>query len=406
MKGANPARIAAARALVAVEQGRFVQEVLSEDPPAKKEDRALAWHLALGVLRRRAELDAALRVHLSRPLTGMDAEVRAVLRMGAFEKLFSRTKTYAVVDQGVRVAKALRLGRASGLVNAVLRRVEAPKELTRCERLNHPAWLIARWDARYGREATEAWCSKNQDEPPLTVVGRGEGTFALPTQEVTLFGRPLAKVGVVETRGGPVDELPGFADGGFWVQDAAAVAMADLVRAGPKMDVLDACAAPGGKAFRLVDQGATVKAIDRCKDRLARLTASARRLGMEIPTEVHDWEAGPLESLGTFDAVLLDAPCSGLGTVRRHPEIRWRRQENDLEEMAQRQLTILRHVAPAVRRGGALVYTVCSSEPEEGGAVVQAFLAQNDDFSEVERRCTAPPEGDEDAHFGVRLERQ
>ncbi|MBT3221583.1 MAG: rRNA methyltransferase, partial [Proteobacteria bacterium] len=135
---------------------------------------------------------------------------------------------------------------------------------------------------------------------------------------------------------------------------------------------------------------------------------SAHRLEMNISTEVHDWEKGPLKSQDKtlFDAVLLDAPCSGLGTVRRHPEIRWRRQENDLEKMALRQLAILRHVAPAVRRGGALVYTVCSPEPEEGVEVVQAFLANNEDFFEVERRCTAPPEGNEDAHFGVRLERR
>jgi 16S rRNA (cytosine967-C5)-methyltransferase len=171
--------------------------------------------------------------------------------------------------------------------------------------------------------------------------------------------------------------------------------------------VLDACAAPGGKAFRLASRGATVLGVDLDEARLARVAEGARRLGLAVDLRVHDWEAGPPPDLvAAFDVVVVDAPCSGLGTLRRHPEIRWRRQPEDLTRNAVRQGAILAAAASCLAPGGTLVYAVCSPEPEEGEAVVDAFLADRADLELDTRWTSVPPAGDEDAFQAARLVRR
>ncbi len=394
--------MAAAQALVAVDEGAHLDEALAHWAPPAGPDRDLAWFLAYGTVRRRGHVDGALRSRVSRPLGGLDAGVRAVLRVGAFEKLFARTEPYAVVHQAVEVVRALGLGRASGMVNAVLRRVAPASDLRPDEAADHPAWLLARWTDRYGEAATLAWCRANGEPPPLFVVTRGEPPGIDAAVPASLGGQQVPGVWQVAASG-PVPSLPGFAEGHWWVQDLAAVAMADLVQARPGMRVLDACAAPGGKAFRLASQGAQVRAVDRDVARLDRIQESRGRLGFDVPLQVHDWREGPLDE--QYDAVLVDAPCTALGTIRRHPEIRWRRQPSDIAEMANHQRTILEAAAASVAPGGALVYAVCSPEPEEGRDVVANFLARHADFEQEEERATAPPENGEDAHFGVRMRR-
>lgn len=407
---ANPGRVAAARALVRVDEGAHLEEVLADLLP-EGPDRGLGWFLAFGVLRHRGEVDAALRPHLRQPLQALDAPVRAVLRLGAFEKRFARTRPHAVVHQAVEVARKLGAGRASGLVNAVLRRVGEPEGMARSDALNHPAWLVARWDARYGREATEAWCRANNEPPPLTVVLRdpeAEGALrdaGLSLRPAKAGGQIIEGAFTLEDQAGPVPELPGFAEGRLWVQDAASVAVADLTGAGQGTRVLDACAAPGGKSFRLASRGAQVTAVDLSEPRLALLRESAHRLGLPVEAHTHDWLTGPLPGAEPFDVVLVDAPCTGLGVARRHPEIRWRRLEPDLWAAAEKQLRILANAATHVRPGGVLVYAVCSPEPEEGRGVVEAFLADHPDFREEDGFATAPPTDDEDAFQAVRLRR-
>lgn len=376
----------------------MVDDALDRYAPKSGADRGLAWFLALGVLRRRGHVDAALRPFLSRPLTGLDAPVRATLRVGAFEKLFGRSPDRAVVHQTVEVCKKVGVGRAKGLVNAVMRRVKPTNDLSRSESLDHPAWLVARWTERYGAEATERWCRANAVEPPLFLVGAN-----VQGQPVTLQGQQVPDVWRVDDHEGPITERPGFEEGGFWVQDAASVLVADLVGAKEGMRVLDACAAPGGKSFRMAAQGASVLATDVSKERLALLAASAKRLGLSIEQQAHDGLAAPWS--GAFDTVLVDAPCTGLGTTRRHPDIRWRRMEPDIDAAAARQRTILENASAAVRPGGALVYAVCSAEPEEGTEVVEAFLASHPEFEMEQGLSTAPPEADEDAHWAARMRR-
>lgn len=399
----NPGRIAAARAVLAEAEGAHLEDALADVLPAEPRDRGLAWFLAFGMLRRRGHVDAALRERLRQPLASLDAPVQAVLRLGTYEKLFGRAKDHAVVHQWVDVARAVGAGRASGLVNAVLRRVE-PVDTEGADALDHPAWLAARWQERYGAAAAVAWMAENAEPPPRFVVapkGLPEGLEGTPA---SLGGEPLDHVWRLEGEG-PVPDLPGFDSGRFWVQDLAAVAVADLVGAGEGMQVLDACAAPGGKSFRMASQGAQVLAVDRSHTRLAQLSGSAERLGVALATQAHDWLKGPMPGDPRFDAVLVDAPCSGLGTVRRHPEIRWRRQPTDLVAAGDRQERILTAAATHVKPGGRLVYAVCSPEPEEGTAVVERFLAAHPDFTAGARLHTAPPCDGEDAHAAFVLER-
>jgi 16S rRNA (cytosine967-C5)-methyltransferase len=387
--------------LLAVEEGAHLEDALDEVAPEPGPDRDQAWFLAYGVLRRRGHVDAALRVHLNRPLADLEPAVRAALRLGAFERLYARAPVHAVVNEAVELVKALGVGRAHGMVNAVVRRVGPVERLGRADALDHPAWIVQRWTGRYGADATARWCEANAEPPPLFVVRR-EGVAGPDGAPVEVRGRPLAGVLRLDVAA-PIPSLPGWAEGGFWVQDAASVAVADLVPVSPGGRVLDACAAPGGKSFRLASRGADVLAVDRSIPRLALVREGAERLHLPITTRVHDWLAGPIGD--TFDAVLVDAPCTGLGTLRRHPEIRWRRQEPDLVRAGVEQERILANASEAVAPGGSLVYTVCSPEPEEGEQVVTRFLATHPPFTLRETLATAPPEAGEDAHYGARLER-
>lgn len=408
----NPGRVAAAKALVHVEKGGHVEDYLVEAAP-EGDDRRFAWFLALGVLRRMSRVDAAIQRRLTQPLQGLDPEVRATLRVGAFECLFARTKRYAAVDEAVEVVKTLGAGRARGLVNAVLRRVDPSPDLTRSEHLDHPAWLVARWDERYGPEASTAWCEANGEPPPLAIVARHDPMAlaglleaqGLVARAHEIGGEVIEGVLRVTGLEGSVEQLPGFEEGAWWVQDPASVWMVDLVE-GSSGRVLDACAAPGGKSMRLLARGFEVVPVDSSARRIERMQSNFERMGWEVAPAQHDWLTGSMPGGELFDAVVVDAPCSGLGTVRRHPEIRWRRTPEDLVSSAVAQLSILTAAAAHVREGGSLVYIVCSSEPEEGTDVVANFLGENPAFSLDVERSTAPPPDHEDAFYGARLIRR
>lgn len=410
----NPGRVAAARALLAVEDGEHAEDALAAGvADLQPRDRALAWTITFGALRKRATVDAALNACLSRAVGELDPPLRAVLRAGGFEALFLRSPRRAVVSDGVGVARELKAGRGSGLVNAVLRRVEQPARLDRVTALDHPAWLVQRWTARYGAEATDAWCYDNGEPPPLFIGARDPDTaralWVAAGSEVPwriapahIRGDDVPGAFRVEGWSGPVDQLPGWDEAGLWVQDVASAWVTDLVPTSAAR-VLDATAAPGGKTARLAARGAQVAAVDVSASRLALLRDAMIRLRFDVPTLQHDWLKGRSDALGTFDAVLVDAPCTGLGTVRRHPEIRWRRGPMDPAGMTDRQLRVTKGAAHHVRPGGHLVYIVCSAEPEEGPAVVAELVKLG--WRVEEERCSAPPVDDEDAFYGARLVR-
>lgn len=391
----NPGRIAAARTLLDVDRGVHVEDALGRYAPNDAGDRSLAWHLALGVLRNRLGLDGVITTAARRAPRTLDAEVLAVLRLGIFETQFGRVPPHAAVDQAVELARRLGVGHASGFVNAVMRK-QLDLKVDPALAHGHPDWLAARWRARYGEVDANAWMLANNAPAPLYLVAREDpaGLCRL-LQHAGIVAVPVGD-GVFQVPSAPVDTLPGFEEGLFWVMDPAAVAVADLV---PDVaEVIDVCAAPGGKSFRLASRGIRVVATDRSEDRLGRLRENAARLRMPVEAVTHDWERSAMDCEAS--AILLDAPCTGLGTLRRHPDIRWRREEADIRAAAEKQARILLNAAMCVAPGGCLVYAVCSPEPEEGPEVA-ATLGWP-----IEARFeNAPCTDGADAFFAVRMRR-
>lgn len=410
MERATAGRSVAARVLVAVEMGEHADVALEQATRGQPvEVRRAAWAMALGVLRERARVDAALSTVLDRPQSELQPEVLAAMRLGVWERLLAGTPDHAAVDQAVEVVRALGVGRASGFVNAVVRRAHLPDQLDRATQLGQPEWLASRWDDRYGAVATEAWCARGASPPPVFLVAKDDAAVdelcaSLPEAAV-VAGVP--RLVVIPRAPGAIPDIPGFREGRFWVQDLGSVRIADLVVGEGVRTVLDACAAPGGKTLRLAAHRLQVHAVDRGGPRQDRLFHAVRRVGFAESVSIasHDWRTGPLPALPWFDAVLVDAPCSGLGTWRRRPDVRWRRTPEDLAEVAVLQLQILRAAATHVRPGGVLVYAVCSPEPEEGEGVVEAFLGEHRSFSADVVLHTAPCVDGEDAFHAVRMYR-
>ena len=400
MARANPGRLAAARALIGVEDGAHAEDLLDTLAPESARDRGLALHLCMGLLRRRGAVDRLLSPLLRRSLTQLDPPVRAVLRLGAYELAEGRARDGAVVHQWVEVCRALGAGPATGLVNAVLRKVTGAA-LSDDPLVDLPGWLRRRW------KGWPDWVARCQEPPPISIAVRDRPGGTLPDDTAAVpalaQGRPApVRMRRLPERSGAIPALPGFAAGDWFVIDPAAVVVADMVHAhAPQGAVLTACAAPGGKSFRLADHGRAVHAVDLVPARLARAGEGAQRLGLALETTVHDWMSGPHPSLGRFAAVLVDAPCTGLGVVRRHPEIRWRRRASDLGAMALRQSQILAAAAEHVDADGVLAYSVCSPLPEEGPAVVDQLAG----WTVVDQWASAPPAGDEDGFQAFVLRR-
>lgn len=366
---ASAGRVAAARSLCAVEAGENADVALATYAPADGADRAAAWNLVLGVLRRRSCLDAAITTAAKRAPWTLDAPVLAVLRVALYELSFTRTPPHAAVDQAVETARAVGVGHAAGFINAVLRRGVVPTEgdVT----LGFPEWLIARWRGRIGAERADAFMRACAEPADVHIVAKEDPAgVAAGFQKA---GQPLVPAGPgvfrLPPRSGRVDHLPGFVEGQWWVMDPAAVAAADLV---PDVAaVLDTCAAPGGKSLRLAARGIAVTATDVDARRLVRFEQNRARVGLPMDVRLHDWTKGPMA--GGWPAVLVDAPCTALGLVRRHPELRWRRTEADVHAAASRQRLLLHNAAEAVLPGGCIVYAVCSQEPEEGPQVAASL---------------------------------
>ncbi len=357
----DPTRLFALQMLRAVfDQHRSLDEALDRIT-GEPRDRAAAHRLAATVLRRAGTLDAVLEPHLKR--APPDA-VRLILRLGAAQLLLLDTPPHAAVATSVELARAQKLAPFAGLVNAVLRRVSesgaaAMKDLD-SPRLDTPQWLWASW----GAEA-RAIATAHQQEAPLDLT-------VLPGRPIPGGGEVLAGGSVRMPTGTRVTDLPGLEAGDFWVQDAAAAIPARLLAAQPGELVADLCAAPGGKTAQLAAAGARVFAVESNEKRLPRLRENLARLKLSaeiIHADALTWQ--PPEKL---DAVLLDAPCSATGTIRRHPDLPHIKRATDLAALAAAQDTLIQAACGMLKPGGRLVYAVCSLQPEEGPQRVETAV--------------------------------
>jgi 16S rRNA (cytosine967-C5)-methyltransferase len=340
-------------------------------------DRALTRSIATVSLRRLGTIRKALGRFLDKGLPKKSGSLEWTLIVAAAQILFLDAPDHAAVDLAVRAAKAEPAAAPfAALVNGVLRSIirERQEILDASDALDDdtPTWLAARWRANYGPATAHAIASANRDEPTLDLSVKSDaegwarrlGGIVLPSGSVRLESHV------------PVPDLEGYGEGEWWVQDAAAALPARLLRATAGMRVVDLCAAPGGKSAEIAASGARLTAVDRSAERLKRLAVNFERLRLEAEIAVADVLSfdAPL-----FDAVLLDAPCSATGTIRRHPDVAWTKRLGDLAPLISLQGHLLDKAVALTKPGGVLVYCVCSLEPEEGEAHILALLRRNPD---------------------------
>ena len=367
-----PARAEALRLFAAVlDERRPLDEALLAAPGGlDPRDRALARAIAATGLRRLGEIDALLKGFLQKPLPQEARRTRALLRLATAEITYVGAAPHGAVNAAVALAATGPEGRFKGLVNAVLRRVaEAGRARAApgAGKANTPAWLFARWVRAYGPETAEAIAEAHLEEPPLDITPKNDTE--------ALAGRLEAKrlpTGSLRRPAGPVSKLPGFQSGAWWVQDAAAALPARLLAPAPGERVLDLCAAPGGKTLQLAATGARVTALDLSPARMKRVAENLKRTGLEaecIAADARDWRPET-----PFPAVLLDAPCSATGTIRRHPDIPHLKSEAQIRALTKVQDALLKAAFADLAPGGRLLYCTCSLEPEEGAERIAAFL--------------------------------
>src|SRR6185369_3953079 len=382
-----PARRAAVELLAAVLQrkqvlddvlGRSLERGAMFDLATR--DRALARAIVAASLRQKGELDRVLFTFLERGLPDKSGTLYPILLAGAAQLIFLKTPPHAAIDLAVTLAQYdPKAKRYDKLVNAVLRRVANEGEVIAsaldAARVNTPDWLWSRWVSYWGEARAHAIAEANLIEPPLDLTVKNNP--ALWAER--LSGRVLVTGSVGLLPKGRIESLASYDEGAWWVQDVAASLPAKLLGHVAGQPVADLCAAPGGKTAQLVLGGASVIAVDNSKTRLKLLAENLKRLHLEaelVEADAASWQPG-----GLFDAVLLDAPCSSTGTIRRHPDIPYVKSAKDIEALAALQARLLDNAARLVRPGGKLIYSTCSLEPEEGEAQIAAFLTRNAAFS-------------------------
>jgi len=339
-------------------------------------DRALMRRLVATILRRLGTLGHVLSRLLDRGVPTDAPRAQSALLIGAAQILWMDVPDHAAVDLSVRLVQSdRRAAKYAGLVNAVLRRCAREGaglvEDVKSQVLDIPPWLLARWIAHYGEDTAKATALAIGHEPSLDITAKSDAA-----QWASRLHGELLPTGTVRTLlQGSVTVLPGFAEGQWWVQDAAAALPARLFGDLAGKTVADLCAAPGGKTAQLAQAGARVTAVDRSPARMARLRDNLARLGFTADTVVADAMEWQAPEPGVFDGILLDAPCTSTGTIRRHPDIAWLRQEADIATMAGLQKRLLQKAASLLKPGGMLIYSTCSLEPEEGIEPVAALLA-------------------------------
>jgi 16S rRNA (cytosine967-C5)-methyltransferase len=406
--GVTESRVAAADVCADLRGGELLDPSF-ERRAARLDARDRRWtqELVYGMLRRRSQLDAFLSTRVRGGLARLDPDITDLLRLGAYQLLSMRSvPAYAAIAQTVEIAKRRHGLGASKLVNAVLRRLdrergesggtepalERPTDPLEALALasSHPRWLVARWVARWGAEQTAQLLAANNREAPVVVrpygIVREQLEAMLETAGVRVEESPLVRDSIQLSTAASLTELGAFRQGLFFVQDPAATLVVQYADVAPDAIVADLCASPGGKTLELSRTARFVVAADRSLARVDRLRTNIRRVEARNVYPVAADAKDP--ALKGLDAVLIDVPCTGTGTFRRHPDARWRLKASDIALLAGLQRTLLRSAAEIVRPGGLLIYSTCSLEPEENDAQVESFLVDHPEW-----RLEPPPDG-------------
>jgi len=339
-------------------------------------DEALARAIAIVTFRRLGTLGRALNERLNRE--PKDERLLHLLAIGAAQILFLDVPDHAAVDSAVRLAQEdAKLNHAGGFINAVLRRVARERDMILGHQepwLDTPTWLEERWIAQFGEELATRIAEAHRSMASVDLSVKDDAASWAERLNGVLL--PTGSIRLVERTA--IRELPGFEEGAWWVQDAAAALPARLLDAKPGERIADLCAAPGGKTAQLAAAGADVLAVDRSAKRLKRLEENLARLNLKAETRAIDAEK--LDE-APFDAILLDAPCSATGTIRRHPDVAWTKSEEDIRKLSGLQTRLLDKAAGLLKPGGRLVYCTCSLEAEEGERQAVGFLARHPEFT-------------------------
>ena len=376
-------------------------------------DRALLTELVYGTLRWRAKIDARLVPFLNRSLIDTGSFNRNLLRVTVYQLLFlDKVPDYAAVNEAVEIVKTTQ-PKSAGFINAVLRNFlrhkdqrdgtkdsrDTPANLA--EEYSHPQWLVDRWFKYFGEEQTKALMLASNQKAPLAArvnertITRLELLARWHECGITACASVIAPQGVRLPAGVSIEALPGFAEGQFQIQSEASQLVSYLVGAKAGETILDACAAPGGKATHLAESMGDcgkIIAMDISTRGIEKITQNARRLGLDSLQVIHaDASKALLENLaGPYDRILVDAPCSGFGTLRSHPEIKWQRNESDITRLAALQRRILQSIAPRLKNGGVLVYSTCTLTTDENEQIIEAFLRLNSQFELTEAAVYLP----------------
>lgn len=372
------ARALAVKAVAGVLGQDQALEDAFDDASLEARDLALARMIAGVSMRRYGTIGTLLEKLLAKGMPRKSGPLEAILITAAAQILFLDVPDRAAVDLAVRLARADDRAQAfSGLANAVLRKISAGKEELLAAippEADTPSWLYKRWSAQYGPATAAAMAAAQRVEPSLDLTVKADAAGWAER----LGGRLLPTGSVRLAHNGTIRALEGFEAGAWWVQDAAAALPARLLGDVAGLRVADLCAAPGGKTAQVAAAGAKVTAVDRSAARLQRLTENLKRLDLKaevVTADILGWKAEP------FDAVILDAPCSATGTIRRHPDVAWSKSARDIGAVADLQRRMLGRMASLVKPGGLLVYCTCSLEREEGEEQISRFLEGNGDFA-------------------------
>jgi 16S rRNA (cytosine967-C5)-methyltransferase len=386
-------RLAQRAVFLVVDRHLPLEETLIDSPDWLKlapRDRAFARLLLATVLRRLGQIDDIIKQFVQRPPEGKDAYVLQILRVAIAQLLFLETPPHAAVDQATTMTSGPGM---KAMVNAVLRKVSTQRHaLLKAQdsaRLNVPDWLWRSWVEAYGENDTRLIAQAHTYEPPMDLTVRDPASAAVWAER--LKGRLLPNGSIRVGKPRRVPTMEGFAQGAWWVQDAAATLPVKLLGDVKGKQIIDLAAAPGGKTLQLIAGGAQVTAVDQSRERLERLFENLERMNFSADTDVADARHYRPKSLA--DAVLLDTPCSATGTARRHPDVVWNKTPATVASLTVMQDALLKSAAAMVKPGGLLIYACCSLQPEEGPHRIDAFLRRHKSWSRQPVRGVEVPGG-------------